>query len=218
MTMVIKISPSRLPEALRQEMDLLPKVLPIATRRAANRLKAYLVNQSDALGITDRGMYKRSFVVDKNSVTNIAPHGPIVEEGARPHKMSREAIENLAGWVHRKLRKTTYSLKQSRDSKGRFAQGHEVVAKTRKYRRGKMVYTKVEVRDERGRFTGDVDVVGKKVGDEALKIAWAIAKKIEKYGQKGRYVMRDALPVAKQFFHEELIRAVAQARTGIKNL
>ena len=61
-------------------------------------------------------------------------------------------------------------------------------------------------------------LVGKKVGDEALKIAWAIAKKIEKYGQKGRYVMRDALPVAKQFFHEELIRAVAQARTGIKNL
>lgn len=217
--MTITISPSQLPTALLGEMELMPKLMPIAVRRACNRLKAYLVNQSDALGITDRGIYKRSFVVSANSVTNVAPHGPIVEEGARPHKLSPEALENLAGWVRRKLRKTTYSLKQKRnDSTGRFETGDELVTKQRRYRRGKMVYTKVEVKDSRGRFTGDQDVVGKKVGDEAMKIAWAIAKTIEKYGQKGRYVMRDALPMAKQFFHEELTRLIARERTGIKKL
>jgi hypothetical protein len=41
---------------------------------------------------------------------------------------------------------------------------------------------------------------------EALGIARAIAKKIEREGQQGRYFMRDALPKARQFYHEELNR------------
>lgn len=214
MTTVIKITSADLPGVLEQELRLTPKLGRIAARAACHRLKAYLVAKTDSLGITDMGTYKRSFVVSENSVTNISPHGPVVEEGARPHKMSKEGLEQLAQWVRRKLRKTTYSVRQKRDDRGRFTQGDEVVAKHRKYRRGKMVYSKVDVRDNRGRFTGDVDVVGRKKGDEAMAIAWAIAKNIEKYGQKGRYVMRDALPMAKKFYEEELTRLLAK-RSGI---
>lgn len=218
MTTVVKISPAQLPEALLQEMMRMPHLHERAATRAAYRLKRYLVARTNELKINDRGTYKRSFVVEKNSVTNSAPHAPIIEEGARPHKVSREGLEMIARWVRRKLRKTTYSLKQKRDEKGRFATGDEIVEKKKRYKRGKKIYTKVEKRDARGRFTGDVDVEIKVKGDEAMKIAFAIAKKIEKYGQRGRFVMRDALPMAKKFFEEELTRLIARELTGIKKL
>lgn len=53
---------------------------------------------------------------------------------------------------------------------------------------------------------------------EAMKIAWAIAKKIEREGQKPRHIMRDALPQARAFFHHELTRRLEKTemshRTG----
>lgn len=44
------------------------------------------------------------------------------------------------------------------------------------------------------------------IHDDAYGIAWAIAKKIEKHGQKPHYFMRDAIPFAKKFFAQELKR------------
>lgn len=49
--------------------------------------------------------------------------------------------------------------------------------------------------------------------DEAMSIAWAIAQKIRKFGQKPRYVMRDSLPAARQFYAEELSRLMTE---GVK--
>lgn len=45
-----------------------------------------------------------------------------------------------------------------------------------------------------------------RIQDDAVSIAYAIAKKIEKEGTKPHYMMRDAMPFAKQFFAEELER------------
>lgn len=217
MTTVIKITAAQLPALLQQEVERMPKLIKRAARAAVMRLKSYMVARVNALKISDLGTYKRSFVTDENSLTNVAPHAGIVEEGARPHKVSKEGIEAIAKWVRRKLRKTTYSLKQKRDAQGRFAQGDEVIEKKRRYRRSRTVYTVVDLRDQRGRFTGDADVVAEKRGkDEALEIAYAIAKTIEKFGQKGRYVMRDALPMARLFFEEELTRLLVRHETGIK--
>lgn len=148
MTDVIRLSPSKLPDALRLEVLRMPKLHEIAARRAANKLIAYLVNQSDERGITYQGIYKAGFRLTPkgNGVTNIAPHAPIVEEGARPHPVSIEARGRIAIWCERKLGLDAESAKQA---------------------------------------------------------AEAIAWKIQKYGQKGRYVMRDALKVAREFYAEE---------------
>lgn len=43
-------------------------------------------------------------------------------------------------------------------------------------------------------------------GNEAMDVAWAIAKKIEREGQAPRYVMLGALPMARAFYSEEFAR------------
>lgn len=54
--------------------------------------------------------------------------------------------------------------------------------------------------------------VRRKLGikDNAWGIAHAIAKKIEKWGSRPHFMMRDALPFAKKFFGEELERLLRQ--------
>lgn len=47
---------------------------------------------------------------------------------------------------------------------------------------------------------------------EAEEASWGIAKTIEKVGQEGYYVMRDALPMATQFYKEELQRILRRNR------
>lgn len=154
MTVTINISGKDLPRALVAELGLTRKAIERAARSAALRLKAYLVKQSDALGITDTGLYKRSFVVDGTSVVNESPHGGVIELGARPHAVSREGIEALASWARRKLKIRSRS--------------------------------------------------------EALGVAYAIAEKIRVNGQEARYVMRDSLDVARDFFRQELGREMSR--------
>lgn len=50
---------------------------------------------------------------------------------------------------------------------------------------------------------------------EAESAAWAIANKIKLYGQEGRYVMRDAVPMALEFYKKELTRLI-RASAGKK--
>lgn len=89
------------------EESRLRRAVDLAAYAAALRLKAYLMNVTDELGITDRGIYKNSFRVVKGPngplVENNSPHAPMVELGARPHKVSREGVEAIAAWVRRKL-------------------------------------------------------------------------------------------------------------------
>lgn len=153
----IRLKAADLPDAIRREIERMPKLHDIAARAAALKLVAYLVNQSDELGITYTGVYKRGFRAIKNGVVNLAPHAPIVEEGARPHPVSIEARARIAIWCQRKLGLTP---------------------------------------------------------DEAYQAAEAIAWKIQKFGQKGRYVMRDALPMAVDFFAEEIGRILTNRSIG----
>lgn len=50
--------------------------------------------------------------------------------------------------------------------------------------------------------------------DEALRIAFAIARKISVEGQEPRYVMRDALEVARDLYGQELALAMSGAAGG----
>lgn len=79
------------------------RLVDLAARAAALRLKTYVVGRVDELGITDRGTYKAGIVARGTSVTAEAPHSGIVELGARPHEVNKEGIEALTGWVRRKL-------------------------------------------------------------------------------------------------------------------
>lgn len=103
----ITIKPSQLANALRREAERHRGALPQAAFAAANRLKAKMMEATDAEGITDRGSYKNSFVVLRSGnsvrVANTAPHAGIIESGARPHAVSKEGIEALAAWAVRKL-------------------------------------------------------------------------------------------------------------------
>jgi hypothetical protein len=47
---------------------------------------------------------------------------------------------------------------------------------------------------------------------EAESASWAIANKIRKEGQEGRFIMRDAVPKAVEFYKQELERLLKQAR------
>lgn len=58
--------------------------------------------------------------------------------------------------------------------------------------------------------------LGVKDEKRALAIAYAIAEKIKKHGQKPHYVMRDSLPEAKKFFGEELARIMKKSMSGAK--
>jgi hypothetical protein len=99
----IKISAADLPKALRRKGEAIKGAIPKAARAASLRLKTYLANQSDKLGITYQGTYKNGFRATDRGVVNDAPHAGIVEEGARPHKVSKEGREAIKRWCMIKL-------------------------------------------------------------------------------------------------------------------
>lgn len=78
-----------------------------ASRAAALRLVYHLRKKTDEMGITDLGGYKDGFKADFNVVYNDAPHAEWIENGVRPHPVSRAGVERIAEWVRRKLRVIT---------------------------------------------------------------------------------------------------------------
>lgn len=158
MSIVIKIAPDELANALRKEGERIRQIIKRAAKAAALRLKTYLVRQTDKLGITYQGIYKGGFRATENSVLNDAPHAGLVELGARPHKVSKEGREAIKKWAMVKL-----GLAEP----------------------------------------------------EAENASWAIAKTIEKVGQEGYYVMRDAVPMAVEFYKQELTRLLKKNK-GVK--
>lgn len=145
----IEIKPEQLANTLEGEAKKSRQALELGARAAALKLVAYLVNITDQLGITDRGVYKAGFRADGSTVYNDAPHAGIVELGARPHPVSEEGQKAIRSWVIRKL----------------------------------------------GADEADAD-----------NITFLICRKIAEDGQAPRYVMRDALEKAHEFYKEEVNR------------
>jgi hypothetical protein len=102
-SVVINVPMEELVERLGADVQAHVRQVEKARHAAALHLKAYLVELTDEMGITDMGIYKNSFVVEGGSVTNEAPHAGIVELGARPHKTSQEGREAIRAWCVRKL-------------------------------------------------------------------------------------------------------------------
>lgn len=185
---VIVIDMDMLPAMYQKERGKVNAAMNKGARAAAYKLKAYLVDHVDELGITYMGIYRNSFEVDGNSVINTAPHSGIIELGARPHKVSEEGFRAIKQWVRVKLL-------------------------------GLPAESWSGLRSEaEAREAGDAGLAGLnalfKVKDEAEGITWAIVKKIEREGQEPKYVMRNAIPKATQYFKEEFERILAQDSIG----
>lgn len=145
----ITIKPEDLEKTFEEEAKRSRAGLDLASKAAALKLVAYLVQQTDALGITYLGEIKRSYFADGNVVSNSAPHFPFVDQGTRPHPVSEEGQAAIKTWCMRKL---------GLDEK------------------------------------------------EAERATFLICRKIASEGTAPRYLMRDALEKANEFYKQEVER------------
>lgn len=183
---VITIKPSQLGAALKREGERHVLAVRRATHAAAMKFKARLILATNEAGISDRGVYRNSFVVEKTPrgavVRNDAPYAGIIELGARPHKVGREVIELLAAWARRKIA----------------VQGP--VQEHVKWKTG-----------ANGIPRATVKTIGPKLSkDAAMDAAWAIAHKIAEEGVEGRFIFRDNMHLAARYYAEELARIMSR--------
>jgi len=152
--MSIKLKPGQLHKDLEKRMRNLKVDTEKATRKAMFRGKALLTRRTPV----DTGQMKNSWQVKGDILLNDAPHAGVIEEGARPHKVSKEGIEAIARWAQRRL----------------------------------------GVSEE-----------------EARGVAFGVARKLAKEGQKGHYIVRDAMDELRSFVVKEIVAEI-RAQAGKK--
>lgn len=182
-----RIAPDKLAKALIGESEKTRKAVHRGVRRAARRGVVRLIAATKEKKVTYLGQFRNSFHVDDGPPTRIyndAPHAGIVELGARPHPVSREGIAALTEWAKKKLMGS--------------APRHPGKKKFPLTRKADAAYSK---------RVSDFDA-------EARSIAFAIARKIRREGQKGRFIFRDELPTLSRFVAEEIGRAIDQMPKG----
>lgn len=180
------VQPQDIPGILESHAVLVPAAVRAGSLKAAHRARATLVRVSPV----DTGQFKNSWRVIESTgttlgirVDNDAPHAGIIELGARPHKVNREGIEALTLWAKRNI-----VFKQLAAAKKSNATIQDTWAGKR----------------ERALA---VDAVEK----QARAIAFAIAKKIEKHGQKGLYLVQNRMGDFTKWTAQEVSREVAKA-------
>ncbi len=190
--MGISVEPKRIGKVAKRLFNKVFRASWQGAIRGAFLAKKHLVTLSP----TDRGDLRRSWSVKKRKVPgrvkggrpailiNDAPHAGIIEGGARPHKVGREGVESIAGWVARKRRRAKgkkRSAHRPRKSKG-----------------------------ARGDVNARKKTKGKRFNRSDLNIAWAIAKKIEKEGQKPTFFVRKELTKISEIASAETSRRLRQ--------
>ena len=102
----VRVTIDQVAGAIRIEDSRLRSACKKAGVAASHRLRTHIVKQIDASGVNDLGTYRAGIKVVGSTVQATAPHSGIVENGARPHKVSLQGIVAIAEWVMRKLRFT----------------------------------------------------------------------------------------------------------------
>jgi hypothetical protein len=130
------------------------------------------------------------------SLQNTAPYSGVLERGARPHPVSAEGWLSIFRWVLRNL-------------------ADEIRISKRKHFIATARRTNV-AQIGPGRFA-----VGKQSGGQRLatnrvatQITNAIVWKLNKYGQVGRYFVRDSMPKITTWAHREIKRQLKAYFTG----
>lgn len=198
----VVIAPSKLGMRLRLDAKLAPLAVQAAMVSGAHRGRSYIIRHTPV----DRGVLKNAWriltmlgVVD---LVNSQPYAGVIERGARPFKISREGLENLVGWVKRKL----------------IGQGHRdnaewAARRTASFERDQ--YGPVSPFKQYGpkqrRAKSRVQVLKDDFLDkEARRIAWAIAKKFERLGMKGKFFIRQNLPTLVRLAADEINRFLSK--------
>lgn len=105
MANVVKIQPGQLGAYLKAQVKGQKKAIGLGVKLGAHRGLAYLTPRFPVFD----GQLKNSGEVltnveDANAkIVFSAPHAGIVERGARPHKLGREAINAIYEWIVRKM-------------------------------------------------------------------------------------------------------------------
>lgn len=176
----ITVDAGKLGAVIKADCKRLPDVMRQALYAAAQRGRSHLVSVSPV----DRGVLKNAWriatIFGGFEVINDAPYAGVIERGARPHTISEEGMESLTAWVYRKiLLGTTKKAKQA------------AVKRARAKLRRRESYSKGFV----GPKQSAAAVAQTDLMKEARRIAEAIRRKIEKFGQEGQYQVRDSMPL-----------------------
>lgn len=190
----IQVSPKAIGDVLRRNHDRALQATVRGIVRAAQRGKAFLIAETDRKGITDTGQYKNSFVVLRGG------------SGERFAIGTTATLENqhpMAGVIELGARPHPVS-REGIDALTAWVQRKLAVSGPRQVKSGPI--KKGARYRETAPLRGD---------EEARSIAFAIAAKIKKEGQVGRFVFRDAIPMLSTFLGEEIDRSIRDhARRG----
>lgn len=177
-----KIKPGDLGRALKREAAFVRSAMERGTMAAARRFRAHMAEATDKRGITDRGILKNSWTAAKLGTSGAQVYSDVPYAG----------IIELGARPHKVSRAGIEAIAGWVKRKMMAPKGpiHERIGKggkvTRRMPRGK---------------TSD---------EEAISIAYAIAKKIEREGQKPMYLVRGELPFAEKYLAQEVDRILSQ--------
>lgn len=161
----VTMTEAQLGARLRADAKGAPKAILRAMFSAAQRGKSFIVGKSPV----DRGILRNAWKVIRLSnaveLTNDQPYAGVMERGARPFKISAAGRQALEAWVLRKLVSGEMKSKSSGPTK-KYKNQHGTWGARRK---------KTPLLEQ-----------------EAKSISYAIAKKFEKVGIRGkRFVMNN---------------------------
>ncbi len=182
--MTITIGPNKLGARIQSDSQGLPKVLQRAIFSGAQRGRSFIIGKSPV----DRGLLKNAWRVVKmpwgTSLINDQPYAGVMEQGARPFKISGAGIFYLKAWVMRKLMSGEMNGRSSLIGWNHLVAKYTGRSKTMKRRKT----VKLEA--------------------QAESIAWAIAKTFEKVGIKGRRFVYMNLPKLAELMDAEINRSL----------
>jgi hypothetical protein len=192
----VRMTEAQLSARLRADAKGAPKAVYQAMFSAAQRGKAFLVERSPV----DRGILRNAWKIVRLSstkeveLTNDQPYAGVVERGARPFKISKAGREALTGWVKRKILAGNIQIVKHGASTRHMPWKKARAAQLEHKKRGKAWKQAALWALE----------------DEAKSIAFAIAKKFERVGMKGkRFVMKN-LPALAGLMDAEVTRYLSK--------
>jgi hypothetical protein len=150
----------------------------------------------------DRGRLKNGWVILSRlgivDMVNNAPYAGVIERGARPFKISPEGLEALTGWVKRKL------IGKGHRENAEWAARRSASFERDQY--GPVSPFKQYGPKQKRRKSRVQQLVDEGIDKEAKRIAWAIAKKFERLGMRGKFFIRSNLPTLVRLASDEVER------------
>lgn len=193
----IRVPPGQVGALIRATARKSPQAVRAGVRVAAERARSFLTTKSPVY----TGVHKNAWAVVAQlagavlaKVENTSPYAGVIERGARPHRISLDGWLALREWVRIKLFRPTITRGKNKGKlSSRIVSGPEASSP--------------------GPMKGAQGPWGK-YGREIDRITNAIAWKIRKHGQKGKFLVRDNLPKFGKWARDEVLEQIARLHGG----